>query len=162
MTDNIELIKATESYKEERRKLKEIQRRTLEDMLEEDKAELGRAIVTARSERGLTIDDIGLIIGIKNRTFIYDMINAYNRSQQATVTTSDDDVFPTDDPNLYGVEWLDDDNVRVFFSDNEQYYLSRIEGTKNGWELPEEWADHTRERRNQYKQILAELREHAA
>ena len=162
MADNFELLKAVEDYKTARQNVKAAQKITLEESLEAEKAHLGKMIVEARSNRGLTIDDIGLIIGIKNRTFIYDMINAhYRRQGPATVPNTTNDTT-TDEPTPeYSIEYLEDsDTAVVTFSDDEIYYLERVEGTRQSFQVPEEWADHSKERRSQYKEILNSVREH--
>ena len=157
MVDNYELVRVSERYREARRRAKEVHRVMLEESLHHDKAELGKAIVTARSERGLTIDEVGLIIGIKNRTFIYDMINAYLKEKTPVTQTTETEEDTTTTP--YTIEYFDDtDMFEVKFGEDEIYFLNRVEGTRQGVEVPEEWVDHTKERRALYKDILAEIR----
>ena len=157
MVDNYELVRVSERYREARRRAKEVHRAMLEESLHHDKAELGKAIVTARSERGLTIDEVGLIIGIKTRTFIYDMINAYLKEETPVTQTTETEEDTATTP--YTIEYFDDtDTFEVKFGDDEIYFLNRVEGTRQGVEVPEEWVDHTKERRALYKDILAEIR----
>ena len=157
MVDNYELMRATETYRTARKIVKQAQRVQLEAALQSEKAVLGKAIVTARSERGLTIDEVGLIIGIKNRTFIYDMINAYLKEKTPVTQTTETEEDTATTP--YTIEYFDDaDMFEVKFGDDEIYFLNRVEGTRQGVEVPEEWVDHTKERRALYKDILAEIR----
>lgn len=156
MVDNYELVRATETYRTARKIVKQAQRVQLEAALQSEKAVLGKAIVTARSERGLTIDEVGLIIGIKNRTFIYDMINAYLKEETPVTQTTETE---EDTTTPYTIEYFDDtDMFEVKFGEDEIYFLNRVEGTRQGVEVPEEWVDHTKERRALYKDILAEIR----
>ncbi len=158
MVDNYELTKATERYKIARGIVKQAQRVQLEETLHDEKVTLGKAIVTARAERGLTIDEIGLIIGIKNRTFIYDMINAYINTEEKPVATETE--TETETPE-YTIEYLDDSGTAVVtFGEDEIYYLTLVEGTRQSFDLPIEWPDHSAPRRALYKQIIAEARGH--
>ena len=157
MVDNYELMRATETYRTARKIVKQAQRVQLEAALQSEKAVLGKAIVTARSERGLTINEVGLINGIKNRTFIYDMINAYLKEETPVTQTTETEEDTTTTP--YTIEYFDDtDMFEVKFGEDEIYFLNRVEGTRQGVEVPEEWVDHTKERRALYKDILAEIR----
>lgn len=158
------LIKLTDTYKAERERVKQVQRQDLENHLALKKYDLGYAIEKARKERGLTIAEIGAIIGIQNRTFIYDMIGTYRAIGDPGIPVPSETLQEapvTDDNKPYTIEYNDDaDTVTIRFGEDEEYELFRIDGTKASFELPEEWPDHTKERRALYKEILAEIRAH--
>ena len=163
---NAELIQSVTALKEQRAKVKAQHKVALERETEPWKADVGLLILKARNERGLSINRIGEIIGVQNRTFIYDCIRAAQAQTDPNATVKGEvEVTQDIDPNAYEIEWLDDsESVRVVFDGgDEEYYLTvERKGKYVMVDSPEEWADHTRERRAVYKQILADVREHYA
>lgn len=164
---NDSLIALTDAYKAKRGRIKEAQKAELETRTGPEKYRLGHAIDQARKERGLTISEVGAIIGIQNRTFIYDMIKTYRSYDGAPEGIVTDIITPTtpaidtdaDAEAPYTLEFNDDaESVDVSFGDGENYIVLVENGRPI--DLPEEWAEHTRERRLLYKQVLADIREH--
>lgn len=163
---NDQLIMLTDAYKNKRQRAKEAQKAELEVLTSPEKYSLGHAIEEARRTRGLTISEIGTIIGIQNRTFIYDMITTYRRLNNGeedflpdTITTNPDDTIKEVTEAPYRLEFDDDaEAVSVIFPDDETYIVLIENGRPV--DIPEEWEEHTRERRLIYKDILAEIRAH--
>lgn len=152
------LTQSVVRYHTEKAKIKARQRIELEAELETFAADVGDEIQRLRTEGHASINDVSAIIGVQNRTFIYKMIDASkNRSTPKEVPT--EDVTEDDDSTpLYVIEWHNNDTLaRVVFDETEHYDIPVIDGSPD---LPEEWAEHTRERRDLYKQIAKQIREH--
>ena len=156
-----QMVKAVIAYKTQRERIKERQRKELEDELFPWKADVGDEILLARTE-GKSIATIASIIGIQNRTFIYEMIAAANvrnggekkpERESIPVELGDGD---DDDNTVYRINYFDG-FAQVVFPDGDQYEIAMLDGDLD---LPEEWGDHTKERRALYKDIIKELREH--
>lgn len=152
---NPELVKAVISYKAQREKVKVRQRHELEDELFEWKADVGDEILVAR-EQGKSIATIAAIIGIQNRTFIYEMLSAANlRNGGEDKPRPEPEPEEAEDSAPYKIEMFDG-AARVTFADGDAYELDIIDGRPD---LPEEWGDHTKERRALYKQVIQEIKE---
>jgi len=159
---NAALIAVIDQYKDKREEVKATQKEELESILLPWKYSLGRVIVQARTQRGLTVSEIGVIIGVQNRTFIYEMIRAYQAGPEGFIpvkpATPAEEQTPVEDGPPYRIEWLDDsDTAHVIFPDDEEYYVT----VDNGFpDIPEEWEEHTRARRDLYKEIIVSIRAH--
>lgn len=154
-----QMVKAVISYKSQREKIKTRQRRELEDELFQWKADVGDEILRARDE-GKSIATIASIIGIQNRTFIYEMMSAANtRNGGEKPEPAPEDEFEgdPDNPDADYLLRFYDGQVEVTFPDGDEYTLSIIDGRPD---LPDEWADHTKARRDLYKQIIKDITEH--
>ena len=157
------MVKAVLSYKAQREKIKTRQRHELEDELFSWKADVGDEILIARAE-GKSIATIAAIIGIQNRTFIYEMMAAANSRNGAREPVPSfgegddqyDDDSDDEDTAPYKLTFYDG-QVKVTFPDGDGYVLSIIDGRPD---LPEEWGDHTKERRALYKQIIKDITDH--
>lgn len=166
--NDAQLVQAVTKYKTKREQIKSRQKRDLEDEVAPWKADIGEEIVRVRAEKNASIQDIADIIGVQNRTFIYDMIRAYKITQgevpAPTFKEIEADINYTD-TNIGDAPYLitfGDSIARVEFppygtEDSEWYDLPIIDGTPD---VPEEWGEHTRERRDLYKQIIAEIKKH--
>jgi hypothetical protein len=157
MTDTTKLVQATIKYKEQRAKIKARQRRELEEELEPWKADVGDEISAVRRQ-GLSVADVCNAIGNQNRTFVYDMIGA---SARRNGTAKPEPVFEAyvtpDNDVVYEMDWYDN-VVKVHFNeDDEHYTIPIIDGVPD---LPEEWSDHTKERRALYKDIVKAINDH--
>jgi ATP-dependent 26S proteasome regulatory subunit len=162
MTDTTKLVQATIKYKQKRAEIKARQRRELEDELEAWKADVGDEISEVR-RHGLSVADVCNAIGNQNRTFVYDMIGASARRRgvvqpepnpRDVVTTVKFEERPT-----YSLEFFDN-AVKVAIDDDvstEWYDIVVVDGVPD---LPEEWADHGKDRRAMYKDIIKEINEH--
>lgn len=156
------LTQAVIRYREQRAKIKARQKQELNEELAPWAADVGDVILDLR-RKSYTIQDVANEIGIQNRTFIYEMIEA-SKARTGLLdapsplpgeqgTTQDEE----DDTEAYSIEWHDSENVTVTFGpDNEQYDIVIEDGIPS---LPEEWGDHSKERRMLYKDIIAELKE---
>lgn len=165
MADTTRLVQATIKYKQKRAEIKERQRRELEEELESWKADIGDEISEVR-RHGLSVADVCNAIGNQNRTFVYEMIGASARRNgvvQADVR-SEHAAFAQRTPverseTDYTLEYFDNAVKVAIDSDSstEWYDIVIIDGVPD---LPEEWADHSRERRELYKNIIKEINEH--
>jgi hypothetical protein len=163
MSDTTALVQSVVKYREQRAKIKARQRLELEQELEAWKADVGDEIAAVR-RTGLSVADVCNAIGNQNRTFVYDMIGASARRNGTAKREYDHSKYEQDhgrerEPATYSIEY--GENVaRVAFDDDvstEWYDIQIIDGVPD---LPEEWADHTKERREIYKKIIAEIKDH--
>jgi hypothetical protein len=162
------LTEVVKAYTEYRIKRKAVQRRLRDELeveLAPDKVALGKALSEARSG-GLSIADLSNAIDLKNRNFIYEMLNMYavsiavpaapeiEQSEVVTPTVTEQETEPQwklfsvnyDELKLHA--W-----VTVF---GREYTLVRI--TQDyPFTAPDEWANGTKEERSVYKSILKEL-----
>jgi hypothetical protein len=166
MTDTTKLVQAVVKYRTKRAEIKARQRQELEQELEPWKADVGDEVSNVR-RHGLSVQDVCNAIGNQNRTFVYDMIGASARRNGTA--KFEEAVNPTRDAAeverlkslgaTYEIEY-GDNAVRVVFDDDvstEYYDIQIIDGSPD---LPDEWADHTKERREIYKTIIREINDH--
>ena len=169
MADTTKLVQSYLKYKQKRAEIKARQRRELEEELEAWKADVGDEIGNVRRQ-GLSVADVCNAIGNQNRTFVYDMIGASaRRNGEAYGQVGIQPVVPTQpyvgnpaherEETTYEIEYFD--NVaKVGFDDDvstEWYEIPIIDGVPD---LPEEWSDHTKERRALYKDIVKAINDH--
>lgn len=156
------LASAVTRYQVEKVSKKQAQKGELNDHLEPWLADIGDEIKRVREEQGASIKDVGNIMGIHNRTFIYDALRASEKRNPDVITEpggftgatySDPEPDKTTDKS-YTIEYFSG-VARVKFSEDESYDVAVVDGTPD---MPEEWADHTRERRLLYKEILSEIK----
>lgn len=149
------LVNAVTNYRVQRDRIKNRQKRELESELFEWKADVGDEINRVRKQQGASIQEIGNIMGVQNRTFIYEMISCSNLRNKSlpngTPVTEDESERPP-----YTIEY-GDGVARVTFDEDESYDISIIDGLPD---IPEEWGEHTRTRRDLYKQIIKEIKSH--
>lgn len=160
------LVSAVVKYREQRAKIKARQRAELEAELAPWAADVGQEINSVRNATSASIQDIADIIGIQNRTFIYKMLNA----AKSAGLTVDEPVRPlpqkeivitglVEDDVAYTIDYFDG-VAKVTFDDDvstEYYDIVVVDGTPD---LPDEWAEHTKERRAMYKDIAKAIRDH--
>lgn len=157
-----QLTAAVIKYREQRAKIKSRQRQELEDELKPWASDVGTEINRVRREVGASIQDIADIIGIQNRTFIYKMINSVpsidtpEPRQDAALFGAPVVVKNKDRETEYYIEYFDG-AATVHFPNDESYDIVVIDGHPD---LPEEWAEHSKERRGQYRYIAASIRNH--
>lgn len=146
-------------YRAERARKQSQQREELREHMEPWLADLGDEILAARS-KGMSIEGIGNMMDLHNRTFIYDAIRAAKaRGKVNGNTPTQEAPIPenaTEDDKPYAIHYFDG-VVQVVFPQGETYEIVLVDGEPD---VPEEWADHTKERRKLYKEILSEIREH--
>lgn len=167
MNDPI-LTRAVTRYYSEKAKIKARQRAELETELEELAADVGDEIARVRLEKSASIADISAIMGVQNRTLIYQMIRSseVRRANGAPApkpdhlveeTTEDDAPAPAPQGEEYSIAWFNNGQVAtVTFAEDESYDIVMVDGSPD---LPDEWAEHSRERRVLYKEIAKKLRE---
>lgn len=167
MTDTTKLVQATIKYKQKRAEIKARQRRELEEELEPWKADVGDEISNVR-RHGLSVADVCNAIGNQNRTFVYDMIGASARRNGAVIPESKTFDLAAHAERLaasereeatYDIEYFDG-FVKVTFDDDvstEFYEIAVIDGVPD---LPEEWSEHSKERRALYKDIVKAINDH--
>lgn len=150
------LSKAMLAYKTKHTAVKAQQKQELEDTLKPWLSDIGREINRLRAG-GYTVREVGDMLGVQNRSFIYSAIAAAKDSEPAQVVES---VVETDDEQdqLYTIEYFDG-VARVTFGDDESYELVVVDGDPD---VPEEWGEHSRERRMLYRDILKEVTRHYA
>ena len=159
MTDNNTALRASvTALKVQQAKIKERQKHELDEELEPWKADVGDSIKVVRSASNASIQTVAGILGVQNRTFIYDMLRASDArgkapEQKTTPPTSETEIETEPE---YTIEY-GDGTARVTFPDDEWYDLPIIDGAPD---IPEEWGEHTRARRDLYKQIVAEIKTH--
>ena len=156
------LVNSVVKFQSKKTQVKSRQKTDLEVELEPWKADIGDEILRVRTEKGASIADIANIIGIQNRTFIYDAIRAANvRNGSVKEVKISSQIIPAinnepDEVKPYTIEY-GDGLARVTFDETEYYDVVIIDGQPD---IPEEWGEHTRERRDLYKQIVAEIKRH--
>lgn len=160
-----ELVRAYEKYRSKRAQIKERQKAELERELEDYAVDVGRAVLDERAE-GKTVDDILVILGNKNRNFVYDVINTAKRFNDPTlpdepaaeteVRSLQYTIQNTDTPNEYYV------TLERFDGDGPQNWRVVLHTDKWGKvvDMPEEWwLNATKEDRAVYKEIIQEIEE---
>lgn len=157
MTDTTKLVQATVKYREQRAKIKARQRRELEEELEPWKADVGDEVANVRRQ-GLSVQDVCNAIGNQNRTFVYDMIGASAR-RNGTAKTEPEKIVEFANKTYapeYTIDFYDG-FAKVSFDSEESYEVAVIDGVPD---LPEEWSEHTKERRALYKDIVKAINDH--
>lgn len=164
MNDPI-LTRAVQKYYTEKAKIKERQKVELAREVYELAADVGDEIARVRREQGASIADVAAIIGVQNRSFIYTMIKASEEralhapkvKNKGEIPDEADDEDEDDESPTFLIEWFNEGTTAVvtFPEDDERYEVPIIDGVPD---LPEEWADHTKERRELYKVIVKLLR----
>lgn len=153
MTTDVALTRAMRKYRNEMAKVKAEQKKVLDTHLNPWLADVGVEITRLR-ETGFTIDEIGTMLGVKNKTFIYSAMRAAGSETTAPVTTADTDADQDEDGPGYVIEYYDG-VVRVILDESEQYDIVLVDGTEP--DLPVEWAEHTKERRAVYRDIVKKI-----
>lgn len=157
MTDTTKLVQATVKYREQRAKIKARQRRELEEELEPWKADVGDEVANVRRQ-GLSVQDVCNAIGNQNRTFVYDMIGASAR-RNGTAKPEPEKIIEFANKTYapeYTIDFYDG-FAKVSFDSEESYEVAVIDGVPD---LPEEWSEHTKERRALYKDIVKAINDH--
>lgn len=151
------LINAYLKYKTQRAKIKARQREELEHELAWLAVDVGREIDVEKTN-GTKIEEISFMIGLKNRTFIYKMWNAFLDSQKEPEQTIDEPVDEQLEPYEYYFA-KDGKSVRVTFDEDELVYLD-LDDEGNVVDVPESWTQGTKEERKRYAIIIKEIESH--
>lgn len=154
-----DLINAVVKYRTERTALKAVYRKMLDTDMRKHLEAVGEQIALARAA-GATVDEIAADFGTRNRTFIYEALNAYQEAQGDTPE-------PTPEPEVAAVaeDAVTEYMISTVIKDHEYLVTVGDESwtvvtDEDGFipELPEEWLTApTRERRDLYKRIIAEI-----
>lgn len=145
-------------YRTKRAQIKARQREELELELLPEAVDLGQSIKEQRS-LGKRIDDIGYMIGLKNRTFIYKMLDTYEDSKQEElpITPEIEPVKTLDKP--YEIEYTESSAIVKVYDEesSETFTISTYQGII---EIPQEWVGEAdRAKRKLYAQITKEINE---
>lgn len=155
--NDAKLTQSVTALKVQQAKIKDRQKRELEEETLPWKADVGDEIKRIRYSRSASIADIAAMIGVQNRTFIYDCLRASDartkpEPKPTPETPAEGDTEATTPE--YVIEY-GDGTARVTFDEDEWYDLPIIDGSPD---IPEEWGEHTRTRRDLYKQIVQEIK----
>jgi len=154
-------------YRTEKTKIRARQRLELERELRPLAVELGRAIVDERN-KGKRIEDIGYMIGLKNKTFIYSMIEEFKHSGEPTPTTPPEQgaVEPAEitfEPyELYDFEYHGNTAVLSIIEDGTPTeYVLGLSNTGEVVTTPEAWLTASKDQRKLYAKIIKEIEDGA-
>lgn len=154
-------------YRAKRMEIKKRHRVELEKELTNEALSLGEAFIAQRA-LGKRIEDIGYMIGLKNRTFIYKMIDLYNKAQAEEEKHSEYEPEPVEveeKPEKVDAEYEINysGNTAVVTVYREEDATQHIVETFQGIiEMPEEWiTEPDRTQRKLYAKIIKEIEEHA-
>lgn len=150
------LSKAMLAYRTKHAAIKAQQKSELAEILKPWLSDVGTEIKRLRAS-GYTVREVGEMLGVQNRSFIYSAIAAAKDSEPVQAA---EPAVETDDEQdqLYTIEYFDG-VARVTFDSDEVYELVVIDGDPD---VPEEWGEHSRERRMLYRDILKEVTRHYA
>ena len=108
------------AFKNRKLKIREEHKRLLQQGADEEKLALGEAIWNAR-EAGFRVDEIMLVMGLKNRNFLYEALSFYKDSDKPEVpvvveepdapSTQDDLTVTRLDEHTFSVSLLGEVNV---------------------------------------------------
>lgn len=159
-----ELVRAYEKYRSKRAQIKERQKAELERELEDYAVDVGRAVLDERGE-GKTVDDILVILGNKNRNFVYDVINTAKKFSDNTLPDQPEAVT---EPGSLSFTILDNGpheyvvTLLRYGFDGTQEYTVTLHTDKWGKvvDMPEDWwLNATKEDKKVYKEIISTIEE---
>lgn len=155
-----ELVSRYIKYRTKRAQIKARQREELEHELTPWALDLGEAIIEQRAH-GKRIEDIGFLIGLKNRTFIYKMIDAYNAAHAPEFEIPEVQEPGENLDKRYEIDYTESSaNVKVY--GEEEVNLFAVPFFQGVVELPEVWVtEPDRHKRKLYSQIAKEVTAHA-
>lgn len=158
MITDSKLTQAHERYRTKKAQVIAQQRVDLQKELYAYAADVGDEIARVR-DAGNSIEAVGYMLGVQNRTHIYQMIKASearSKGKVRVITPEPETDAADDDSAPYSIEWFSG-AAKVTFPDGDTYDVQIIDGEGDA---PDEWSEHTKERRLLYKQILQEIRQH--
>lgn len=145
-------------YKRQREKIKARQRDELERELIPQAIDLGRAIHEAKHD-GKKITEIAFTLGLKNRTFIYKMLNTYLTSK-VEVGVEPEPEF-TAEPEEAGIITFSKDRRRALVSFGDLGTVTvGLDAEGNVVDMPDEWLTGTKEERKAYAAIIKDIESH--
>jgi hypothetical protein len=155
MTAN--LVHAYTDYWIERAKFRAKQRVELEKHLHDKAVTLGKAIYEAR-EAGNRIEDIMVLVGRKNKSFIYEMLNIFHASRKPEPEVEPEPSGEIEE--LYSFYKNIDGNFVVAIPNENTQILTR--NSIGGFDIPNDWVEGDAEQRARYKTILREIHDYEA
>lgn len=159
MTSN-NIIQNYKKYIVKRQQIRNEQRTELARRLEDYAYEIGRDFVGLKAE-GRRVEDITAMLGMKNRTFLYDMERVF-RSRESAAETIVEDEAPqpryrvTIDGNEARVAWLDPFDI---VQNEDTIYLEDNVVVS----MPESWVNELDPKvRKLYREIVKEVNDATA
>lgn len=153
-----ELVKSYTAYRTKREKIKARQRKELEAELMPEAISIGAAFVREQ-EKGRSVVEIAGSLGLKNRTFLYQMKALYKASEHPS--TAPESPEPTEVSPGPEVTYEAGGHGLVYVTINDfdgfTTYSVDVDDKGRVTSTPDEWATHTKERRQLYKQIVQEI-----